>query len=91
MTGDQLGALLKLAEAGKGDDGWSTLGKNTLTLHTAYNGASLSLARVEAVKVSGSLLLAKSQRGETHVVLLDNIFGGTLEPSREAGRKAGFV
>jgi len=91
MTGDQLGALLKLAEAGKADDGWSSVGKHTLTLHTAFNGASLSIARIEAVKVSGSLVLAKSQRGETHVVILDNIFGGTIEPSRETGRKAGFV
>jgi hypothetical protein len=91
MTGDQLRALLELAEATKADDGWSSLGQHMLTLHTAFNGASLSLARIESVKVSGSLLLAKSQRGETHVIILDNIFGGTIEPSREAGRKAGFV
>jgi hypothetical protein len=91
MTGDQLGALLELAEATKADDGWSSLGQHTLTLHTAFNGASLSLARIESVKASGSLLLAKSQRGETHVVILDNIFGGTIEPSRETARKAGFV
>jgi hypothetical protein len=25
------------------------------------------------------------------VVMLENIFGGTIEPSRETGRKAGFV
>ncbi len=91
MTGDQLGALLKLAEATKAEDGWSSLGQNTLTLHTAFNGAPLSVARIESVKVSGSLLLAKSARGETHVVVVDNIFGGTIEPSRETGRKAGFV
>ena len=91
MTGDQLAALFKLAEATKGDDGWSNLGKHMLTLHTAFNGASLSIARIESVKLSGALLLAKSQRGETHVVILENIFGGTIEPSRETGRKAGFV
>lgn len=91
MTADQLAALLKLAESTKVDDGWSSLGPFTLTLHTAFNGASLSLTRIDAVKVAGSLLLAKSSRGETHVVLLENIFGGTIEPSRETGRKAGFV
>jgi hypothetical protein len=91
MTNDQLGALLKLAEAAKADDGWSSLGQNTMTLHTAFNGASLSIARIQSLKVAGSLLLAKSARGETHVVILDNIFGGTIEPSRETGRKAGFV
>jgi hypothetical protein len=91
MTGDQLGALLKLAESTKIDDGWSKLGQFTLTLHTAYNGASLSLSRIDAVKTAGTLLLAKTSRGEIHVVLLENIFGGTIEPSRETGRKAGFV
>jgi hypothetical protein len=91
MTGDQLGALLKLAEATKADDGWSSLGQHTLTLHTAFNGAALSLARIESVKVAGSLLLAKSSRGEIHVVIMDNLFGGSIEPSRETGRKAGFV
>jgi hypothetical protein len=91
MTGDQLGALLKLAEATKADDGWSNLGQHTLTLHTAYNGAALSLARIESVKISGTLLLAKSSRGEIHVVIIDNLFGGSIEPSRETGRKAGFV
>ena len=91
MTGDQLVALLELAEATKADDGWSKLGQNTLTLHTAFNGASLSLARIESLKVAGTLLLAKSTRGETLVVVLGNICGGTIEPSRETGRKAGFV
>jgi hypothetical protein len=91
MTGDQLGALLKLAESAKIDDGWSNLGQFTLTLHTAFNGASLSLTRIESVKTAGTLLLAKTARGEIHVVQLDNVFGGTIEPSRETGRKAGFV
>jgi hypothetical protein len=91
MTGDQFGALLKLAEATKVDDGWSSLGPFSLTLHTAFNGASLSLTRIDSVKTLGSLLLAKTSRGETHVLMLENIFGGTIDPSRESGRKAGFV
>lgn len=91
MTGDQLAALLKLAEAGKADDGWSSLTQYTLTLHAAFNGASLSLSRIEEVKVAGPLLYAKGSRGETHVVRLDDVFAGTIEASREKGRKAGFV
>jgi hypothetical protein len=91
MTGDQLGTLLKLADATKVDDGWSSLGQHTLTLHTAFNGAALSLSRIDSIKMVGALVLAKSSRGEMHVVMLDNICGGTIEPSRETGRKAGFV
>ena len=91
MTGEQIAALLKLADASKADDGWSTLEQNTLTLHTAFNGASLSLSRIEGVKLAGPLVYAKGSRGETHVVRLDDIFAGTIEASREKGRKAGFV
>ena len=91
MTGDQLGALLKLADASKADDGWSTLGNYSLTLHTAFNGASLSFAKLDSLKVAGPLLYAKSTRGETHVLRLDDVFAGTIEASRETGRKAGFV
>lgn len=91
MTGDQLAALLEVAEATQADAGWSSLGQQSLTLHTAYGAAALSLAHIESVKLSGSLLLAKSRRGETHVVILDNVVGGTIEPSRETSRKAGFA
>jgi len=91
MTTDQLAKLFELAEAKKGEDGWSTLGQYTITLHTAFNGASLSFSRIEEVKISSPLLYAKNSRGETHVARLDDIFAGTIEASREKGRKAGFV
>lgn len=91
MTGDQLAALLKLADATKIDDGWSNVGQYTLTLHAAFNGASLSIARIESLKITGPLLFAKSSRGETHVVRLDDVFAGTIEASKQTGRKAGFV
>jgi hypothetical protein len=55
---------------------------NTLTLHTAFNGASLSLSWIEGVKLSG-LVDAKGSRGETHVVRLDDIFAGTIEAPSE--------
>ena len=92
MTAEHLAAILKLAEAGKADDGWLKLGQNTLTLHTAFNGAPLSLSRIEEVKQAGPLVYARGSRGETHVVCLDDVFAGTIEASREkGGRKAGFV
>jgi hypothetical protein len=91
MTADQLAKLLELAEARKGDEGWVSLEQYTLTLHTAFNGASISFSRIEEVKVTAPLLFAKSTRGETHVVRVEDIFAGTIEASREKGRKAGFV
>jgi hypothetical protein len=91
MTGDQLAAVLKLADASKTEEGWTSLGQYTLTIHTAFNGASLSIAKIESVKVAPPLVYAKSTRGETHIVRLDDIFASTIDPSRETGRKAGFV
>lgn len=91
MTGEQFAALLKVAEAGKSEEGWSSLGQYTLTLHAAANGASLSFGRIEEVKLAGPLILAKTARGETHVLRLDDVFAGTVEASKEKGRKAGFV
>jgi len=91
MTSDQLAKILELAEARKGEEGWSSLGQYTLTLHTAFNGASISFSKVEELKLTAPLVFAKSTRGETHVVRLEDIFAATVEASREKGRKAGFV
>ncbi len=91
MTAEQLAAILKLAEAQKAEDGWSNLGQYTLTLHAAFNGAALSLGRIEQVKSAAPLLYAKGSRGEIHVVRLEDLYAGTVEASKEKGRKAGFV
>jgi hypothetical protein len=95
MTSDHLASLLKalleVADASKVEGGWTSLGQFTLTLHAASNGAQLSIAKIDAVKFAGPLVYAKSVRGETHVIRLEDIFAGTVEASRETGRKAGFV
>jgi hypothetical protein len=91
MTADLIGALLEQSRAAKAEDGWLNLDAYSLTLHTAFNGASLSLARVEGVKIAGPLVYARTSRGETHVVRLDDLFAGSIEASREKGRKAGFA
>jgi hypothetical protein len=43
------------------------------------------------VKLNAPLIYARGARGETHVVRLDDVFAGTIEASKEKGRKAGFV
>jgi hypothetical protein len=91
MTPELIRALLEQSEATKEDDGWLNLGAYTLTLHTAFNGAALSFARIEGLKLAGPLVYARTARGETHVARIDDIFAGSVEASREKGRKAGFV
>src|SRR5215510_667027 len=63
MTSDQIASLLEIAEAKKGEAGWLELGLHHLTLHAAYNGASLSLARLEAIKMVGPMVHARGPRG----------------------------
>jgi len=91
MTSEQIASLLELAEASKTADAWLSLETHTLTLHAAFNGASLSLSRIQSLKLVGPLIYAKTSRGEIHVVRLEDVFAGSIEPSREKERKAGFV
>jgi hypothetical protein len=91
MTSDQVASLLELAEAKKVDGGWLETGSFHLTLHAAYNGASLRLARIEGVKLQGPLIFARGPRGEIHVVRVEDVYAGSVEPLKEKVRKAGFV
>lgn len=91
MTADQIASLLELAEAKKGEAGWYSLGQFHLTFHTAFNGASVSFGRIEEVKLAGPLLYARTGRGETHLVRVEDVFAGSVEALKEKGRKAGFA
>lgn len=91
MTGEQLAFLLSVAESERSGAGWEELSGHTLTLHAACNGAALSFAQVAGIKQEDGLVQARNARGETHVLRLEDVFAGTVEPSREKGRKAGFV
>ena len=92
MTSDHLAALLALAEATQDAQGWTSLkdGRH-LTLHVATGGVSLAVGRVEALKVGGTLVTARTARGELYVVRLEDIFAGAVEGPSNSFRKAGFV
>jgi hypothetical protein len=93
MTSDHLAALLALAEATPDAQGWSSLpdGRH-LTLHVATaGGVSLAVGRVEALKVGGPLVTARTAKGELYVVRLEDIFAGAVEGPSNSSRKAGFV
>jgi hypothetical protein len=92
MTSEHLAALLALAEASPDAEGWTTLKEgHHLTLHVASGGVSLSVARVEAIKVGGSLLTARTARGEVYVLNIGDVFAGAVEAPSNSSRKAGFV
>ena len=92
MTSDHLAALLALAEATPDTQGWTSFGHGRhLTLHVATGGVSLAVGRIEALKVGGPLVTARTAKGELYVVRLEDIFAGAVEEAGDSSRKAGFV
>lgn len=92
MTDDHLGALLSTSEAKKDKEGWFNLPEGRhLTLHAAFNGASLSVGRVTSIKRDGELIQARTVKGETYILALTDLYAGAVEAPASGSRKAGFV
>jgi hypothetical protein len=99
MTDEMLHAVLETAGAKLDKDGWSTLPEGRLmTLYAAHAGVSLTIAKVEAVKVGAAtkaprIAWARSSKGETFVLELDDLFAAAVDRGNDpqAGRKAGFL
>lgn len=94
MTDEMFRAVLETASAKDDKDGWSALPEGrTMTLHAAHDGVQLAISKVEAVKVAQRVVWARSAKGETFVVSLDDLFAAAIDRSKEAsaGRKAGFL
>jgi hypothetical protein len=94
MTGDHLDAILKIAGAKADKEGWLGLPEgNTMTLHVAHDGASMTVSRIEAVRQDGELVYARNPKRELFVVVRSDVFAVALEGESSAGkvaRRAGF-
>lgn len=91
MDTPHLTTLLELSGAVT-DGPWSVLpNERTVTLHVARAGALLNIARIERLRQQGDLLLAQNSRGETFVIVLADVFAGTVDAEKKVARKAGFV
>ena len=89
-----LHAVLETAGAKPDKDGWSALPEGRLmTLYAAHGGVPLTIGKVEAVKVAQRVAWARSAKGETFVIGLDDLFAAALDRGNDAhsGRKAGFL
>lgn len=72
-------------------DGWSVLAMDRfLTLYIAHGAASLTVPKVEAIKVDGVLVRARTRKGEIYVVERDDLFALAIESPPPPDRKAGF-
>jgi len=92
MTGDHLEAVLKSAQAKTEKDGYTALPDGAaLTLYIAHDGVSLTVSRVEAVKIEGELVYARTARREVYAIGRSDLFAVALEGAvGQPARRAGF-
>jgi hypothetical protein len=94
MTDEMLRAVLEAGGAKADKDGWSALPDGRLvTLYAAHDGVGLTVAKVEAVKLTGRILSARSVKGEVFLLSFEDLFAAALDRGNESpsGRKAGFL
>lgn len=92
MTQEHLTAIIGAAEATKDILGWWALPEGRhATLYASSQGASLTMGKIDALKLEGPLLQARTTRGEVYVVALQDVFAGQVEPQPKGARRAGFA
>jgi hypothetical protein len=91
MTEEHLLALLGAAEAKKEDRTFTLPEGRLLTLYVASNGASMTVSKVQKVKVDRAFLHAQTLKGEYYVLALEDAFAGAIDAPPSGSRKAGFV
>jgi hypothetical protein len=96
MTGEHLESILKnaqaKAEAGSGKESWLALPEGaTLTLYAAHDGVSLTVPRVESVKLDGEIVYARTAKRETFAIGRADLFAVAMEGAvGQPVRRAGF-
>jgi len=93
MTETQLQSVLKTLKVTSEKDGTSKLPEEShLTLYVSHSGASLTVSKVDSLKVDGELVQARTTKKEMFVVALSDIFAVQSETANTTSRRtAGFV
>jgi hypothetical protein len=92
MTQEHWAALMETSSAKKDDKGFLALPETKLlTLYVASGSSTLSVARVDGVRLEHGLVHARTRKNELFVLALQDIFAGAVEETQGTGRKAGFV
>lgn len=94
MNEANLNRILRLADAKEGKEGERELTEGRrLTLYAAHAGVSLTVARVEGLKVDAGEIVARNDKGERYFLSLESVFAVSVEANGQgaAGRKAGFM
>jgi hypothetical protein len=94
MTEDMLRSVLDTSNAKQDDDGWLRPPEHQLlTLYTAHDGVQLTVGKVEAVRVAQGVVRARTTKGDTYFVAIEDMFAISLDGGTHTtpGRKAGFL
>jgi hypothetical protein len=93
MTGDHLEAILKNAQAKMEKDGFMALPDGAaLTIYVAHDGVSLTVSRVEAIKMDGEIVYARTAKRETYALGRSDLFAVAMEGAvGQPVRRAGFA
>ena len=74
------------------DNGWFDVPpEQHVTLCVAHNGVGLTVSKVEAIKFDREVVLARTRKGETYQLALDDVFAAAVETPKAGDRKAGFA
>lgn len=92
MTQEHWAALIEASGAKKDDKGQLAPpeGKQ-LTLYVAAGSSTLTVSRVETLRLEQGLVYARTKKNETFVLALQDVYAGAIEESQGSGRKAGFL
>ncbi len=92
MTHAEFESILKTLNAKTDKEGWAQFPEgSTATLHVAKDGSGLTLSRVEAVKVDGAVLYARTPKKEVYATLAEDLVAVAFDPgSSQPARRAGF-
>jgi hypothetical protein len=91
MNQEHLSAILELLSARVDKEGWSSFPDGRgLTLYVAHDGVQLTVSRVEAVVAKAGLLRARTAKGETYLLGLEDIFAASVEAAPTQARRPGF-
>jgi hypothetical protein len=94
MTEDMLRTVLDSSNGKMESEGWHRLPEHQLlTMYAAHDGVQLTVAKVEAVRVDKNVVRARTTRGETFFLALEDLFAVAVDgnPQQPTGRKAGFL
>jgi hypothetical protein len=93
MTHDMLKTVLATADT-REEDGWSLLPNGRLlSLYAAHDGVSLTVQKIEAVRLLHGLVHARNAKGETFLLALEDVFAAAFDAAADAraARRAGFL